>query len=118
MAKSKLINQKRERSHKRQRSRIKGTKECPRISVFRSNKHIVAQLINDQDGKTLIAADDLKLKIKKTGKIETAFEVGKNLGEGALKLGIKSVVFDKGWYKYHGRVKSLAEGARKAGLKF
>ncbi len=114
---------KRERRKKRVRSKIKGTKERPRLSVFRSNKHIYCQLIDDLEGRTLLSASSLELKNSKvdkkfTRKVAIAFEVGKLIAKKALKKGIKKVVFDRGCYKYHGRVKALAEGAREGGLKF
>lgn len=98
------------RRHQRIRVKIFGTKERPRLSVFKSNKHIFAQLINDEKGKTLASASDLKLK--------TASEVGKLIAEKARELKIEKVVFDRGGDKYHGRIKALAEGAREGGLKF
>lgn len=101
----------RDRRRTRIRSKIKGTAKCPRLSVFRSGKHIYAQLINDIKGETLVAASG-------GANVAAASEVGKALAEKALKLGIKTAVFDRGGYKYHGRVKALAEGARKGGLKF
>lgn len=102
---------------KRIRKSVRGTSECPRLSVFRSNKQIYAQIIDDIAGNTLASASsrELKDKIKKT---EVAGMVGKMLGEKATAAGIQKVVFDRGGYLYHGRVKSLAEGARNAGLKF
>lgn len=96
----------------------------PRLSVFRSNKYIYGQIVDDKKGQTLVAASDLVMKqssnraMKKGSKIERAREVGKILAEKALKKEIKSVIFDRGPYKYHGRVKALAEGAREGGLKF
>ncbi|MBI4999707.1 50S ribosomal protein L18 [Candidatus Gottesmanbacteria bacterium] len=92
----------------------------PRLSVFRSGKYIYGQIIDDKKGETLVAANDQKLKIKdeKLKKTERAKEVGKILADKALKKGIKTIVFDRGTYKYHGRVKALAEGARDGGLKF
>lgn len=125
--------QKRIRRHKRIRAKISGTSEVPRLCIFRSSKHIYAQLIDDQKGNVLDAASDLELKklpktkIKKTKskeekpktiKIATAHEVGKLIAQKALKKKIEKVKFDRGGYKYHGRVKGLAEGARSAGLKF
>lgn len=91
--------------------------EKPRLCVFRSNKHIYAQLINDQNGKVLLAASDLEVKKKGTKK-ELAQEVGKLIAQKAKKKKIEKVVFDRGGYKYHGRVKALAEGAREQGLIF
>ena len=90
----------------------------PRLSVFRSNKYIYAQIIDDNKGKTLLSTNSRQLKkeTKKSSKIETAFLLGKKLASDALKAKIKSVIYDRGKYKYHGQVKSLAEGAREAGL--
>lgn len=99
------------------KKRIFKTKERPRLCVFRSNKHIYAQIIDDEKGITLVSASDLELKSKKN-RIETAFEVGKLIAKKALEKKIEKVVFDRSRYKYHGRVKSLAEGAREGGLKF
>jgi large subunit ribosomal protein L18 len=107
----------RERRHNRIRAKAIGTKEKPRLSVFRSNRHITLQLIDDQSGKTLVSASDLKLK-KKATKTEIAKEIGKKLAETAKEKKIKKVVFDRGGYKYHGRVKAAAEGAREGGLNF
>ena len=97
-----------------------GTSERPRLSVFRSNKEIYAQLIDDTDGKTIASASsrDKDLSKAKGTKTEIANEVGKALAEKAKKAGIETVAFDRGGYLYHGRVKALAEGAREAGLKF
>jgi len=107
-----------ERRKLRVRAKIRGTKDRPRLSVFRSNKHIYAQLIDDDRGETLTAASDLELESISGTKTEIACKVGKVLAEKALKLGVKKVVFDRGGYKYHGRVKALAEGARQGGLEF
>ena len=137
------------RRHKRVRAKVFGTGSVPRLCVFRSDKHIYAQVIDDEKGKTLVAASDQEIKISKnsklkapasakatadkqsleekkdeekkiirTAKIAVAYEVGKLLAEKALKNKIKKVVFDRGGYKYHGRVKALAEGARKGELQF
>ena len=101
------------------RHKIVSTSARPRLSVFRSNKSIYAQIIDDQKGITLASANSLKLKdIAKKTKIEIASQVGQELGEIAKTKKISTVVFDRGQYKYHGRVKALAESARKAGLKF
>jgi len=105
-----------EMRHRRVRAKVHGTKDKPRLSVFRSNKHIFLQLIDDKSGKTLVSESDLKLK-KKATKTEIAKEVGKLLAEAAKEKKIKKAVFDKGGYKYHGRVKAAAEGAREGGLK-
>lgn len=110
--------EKRKRRHIRIRAKVKGTKECPRLSIFRSNNHIYVQLIDDQEGKTLVSANDIKLKKEKLNKTETAEKIGNLLAEKALEKKIDKAVFDRGGYKYHGRVKAIAEGARKAGLKF
>ncbi len=99
------------------RSKISGTSERPRLSVFRSNKAIYAQLIDDTTGVTLAAASSVKLDDAKAN-VETAGRVGKEIAEKALEKGISAVVFDRSGYLYHGKVKSLAEGAREAGLKF
>lgn len=104
------------RRHEKIRKTIIGTSNCPRLSVFRSNKYIYAQIIDDQAGKTLIAAGDLKMS--KEQKSKRAYEVGKKLAEKALKAKIKKVVFDRGGFLYHGRVADLARGAREAGLEF
>jgi len=106
------------RIRRRIRKIVSGTQEVPRLSVFRSNKDIYAQLVNDSEGKTLGSASSLKLDGKGKNKTEQAFEVGKALAESAKQNGIEKVVFDRGGYLYHGRVKSLADGARKGGLKF
>ncbi len=107
--------------HKRIRAKISGTKEQPRLSVFRSNKHIFLQLIDDSSQKTLVSASDLKINLSAGGKgtkTEIAKEVGKELAKLAKAKKIKKVVFDRGGYKYHGRVKASAEGAREGGLSF
>ncbi|HOL83944.1 50S ribosomal protein L18 [Thermoclostridium caenicola] len=110
------------RKHVRVRKKIFGTSERPRLSVFRSAKHIYAQIIDDTNGTTLVAASTLdkalKGKLAGTGNKAAAREVGKLIGSKALEKGIKHVVFDRGGYLYHGRVKELAEGAREAGLEF
>ena len=113
--------ERRNRIRKRIRKKISGTAEQPRLSVFRSNKQIYAQVINDLEGKTLTSASSLeKPVVEKKGitKTEQAQLVGKLIAEKALKAGIATVVFDRGGYLYHGRVKSLAEAAREGGLKF
>jgi large subunit ribosomal protein L18 len=111
--------QARERRHKRVRRHVSGTAERPRLCVFRSNRGIEAQLIDDGEAKTVAAASWLQLKKGfKGNKTEQAHEVGKQLATNAKKAGIESVVFDRGGYLYHGRVKALAEGAREGGLSF
>ena len=111
--------QARERRHRRIRGKVAGTAERPRLAVFRSNKGIFAQLVDDESGRTIAGASWLGVKKSFKGtKTEQAAEVGKALAEVAKKAGIESVVFDRGGYLYHGRVKALAEGAREGGLKF
>ena len=117
MALSKL--QRRKRLKKRIRKVVNGTADCPRLSVFRSNKEIYAQLIDDVSGNTLFSASSLKNKAaeKLSGKDKAAL-IGKEVAEKAIKGGVKQVGFDRNGYLYHGRVQSLAEAAREAGLKF
>lgn len=102
-------------------AKIKGTLKRPRLSVFRSNRFIYAQIINDDKGMTLVNAHKKEIKSekgKKLTKIKTAYLLGQILGEKAREKGISTIVFDRNGYKYHGRVRALAEGAREAGLKF
>jgi len=110
------------RKHVRVRKKIKGTTERPRLNVFRSLNNIYAQIIDDISGNTLVSAstldESLKGKIKSGGNREAAKEVGTLIGKKALEKGIKTVVFDRGGYLYHGRIKELAEAAREAGLEF
>ena len=110
------------KKHRKIRKRIVGTKERPRLCVFRSSKHIYAQLIDDTEGRTLVAAstldDALKGKIESGGNKEAAKQVGALIAEKARAKGITQVVFDRAGYKYHGRVAALAEGARENGLEF
>lgn len=103
--------------HRRVRAKIAGTADKPRLCVFRSNQHIYAQIINDAEGKTILSIGDVDLKLKDK-KADASKKVGKAVAEKALEKNIKEVVFDRGGYKYHGRVKALAEGAREGGLKF
>ncbi|MDI6858813.1 MAG: 50S ribosomal protein L18 [Dehalococcoidia bacterium] len=112
----------RKRRHKRVRRRVKGTPGRPRLAVFRSLSHIYAQVIDDDSGRTLVAASDLEQAVRsrmdsKT-KTNIAGLVGELIGRRAIEKGIQQVVFDRGGYKFHGRVKALAEAARAAGLKF
>ena len=106
----------------RVRKKILGTKKQPRLSVFRSLNHIYAQIIDDEAQKTLVAFGDLKVKKKnqkqKISKMESAYNVGLGLAKKANSLGITKVIFDRGGYRYHGRIEKLAEGARKGGLQF
>lgn len=133
-----IKKEKKERRHRRVRAKIFGSALYPRLCVFRSTKHIYAQLINDEKGNTLVSASDFELKksprkvaslargkkIKdkeektKGGKVAIAFEVGTLIAQKALKKKIEKVAFDRGGFTYHGRVKALAEGAREGGLKF
>ena len=109
---------KRIRRHARIRAKIKGTLERPRFSVFRSNRGMALQLIDDEAGKTLVSAVVKEIKAKKLNKTEMAAELGKLLAEKAVAKKIGQVVFDKSFYKFHGRIKAAAEGARAGGLKF
>lgn len=106
--------------HGRVRRKVKGNAKRPRMCVFRSNAQIYCQIINDEEGKTLVSASSIEKDIKeeKGKKSEISAVVGKRVAERALEKNIKEVVFDRGGYKYHGRVKALAEAAREAGLKF
>jgi len=116
MAVSKL--ERRTRIRKSIRSKISGTAQRPRLSVFRSNKNIYAQLIDDVSGNTLVAVSSAKLELDNSGKIQLSSAVGRELATMAQEKGISEVVFDRSGYLYHGRVKSLADSAREAGLKF
>jgi large subunit ribosomal protein L18 len=109
--------ERRKRIQLRIRKKINGTAERPRISVFRSNTQIYAQVIDDASGKTIVAASSIELK-SKGKKTEIATQVGKNLADKAKGAGITNVVFDRSGYLFHGRVKALAEGAREGGLNF
>ncbi len=114
----------RERRHwrARQRHNLKGTPERPRLNVFRSTRHIFAQIIDDTQGHTLVAAstldDDIRAQAAKLNKTQEAKQVGKLLAQRALAKGLKQVVFDRGGFQYHGRVKALADATREAGLEF
>lgn len=122
MIKKKSRAKVREKKHMRIRNRFSGTAERPRLAVFRSNTHIYAQVIDDEAQATLAAAStmdkDIKGKLKFTDNTEAAESVGKAIAERAKAKGIEEVVFDRGGYIYHGKVKALAEAAREAGLKF
>ena len=113
-------NAKRLHRHKRVRAKISGTPVRPRLCVYRSNDNIYVQLIDDTVGKTLVSASSTEKEFEKNegGNVEAAQKVGKLAAERALKQGITEVVFDRGGYLYHGRIKALAEAAREAGLKF
>jgi len=107
------------RIKKRIRKVVSGTTEQPRLAVFRSNKEIYAQIINDETGATIVAASSKQKDIKAKGtKTEIAATVGKAIAEKAIKAGVEKISFDRGGYLYHGRVKALADAARKGGLKF
>lgn len=108
----------RKRRQARVRAKISGSASRPRLSVFRSLKHLYAQLIDDQAGKTLASVKDTEIKDKKAKPVDLAFGIGELMAQKALKIGIQQVVFDRAGYKYHGRIKAVAEGARKGGLKF
>lgn len=110
--------EKRQRRHKRIRKKVSGTLERPRFCVFRSNKHIYAQLIDDVKGQVILSSSDLKLKKSKERKVDIAYEVGKLIAQKSNEKKIKKVIFDRGGYRYHGRVKALAKGARENGLEF
>lgn len=105
--------------HERVTNKVFGTSDCPRLCVFRSNTNIYAQIIDDEKGITLLSASSLDKDLKlKNNNVEAASKVGESLGKKAKKAGIKKVVFDRGGYMYHGRVKALAEAARENGLEF
>ncbi|MDP4010289.1 MAG: 50S ribosomal protein L18 [Candidatus Spechtbacteria bacterium] len=110
----------RKNRHARIRAKVYGTPQKPRLFVFKSNKHIYGSIIDDTAGKTLVSLSDKKLSKKGKGKndIDMAQKVGAEIGKTATDKGIKNVVFDRGGYNYHGKVKAFAEGARKQGLKF
>ena len=111
-------NEARLRRHRRVRGKISGTAERPRLNVFRSSKHIYAQIIDDTTGTTLVAASSMDKECDGDGgDIEAANQVGKNIAKKALEKGISEVVYDRGGFVYHGRVQALAEGAREGGLK-
>ena len=112
-------NDARKKRHKRMRNKLSGTPECPRLCVFRSNVNIYAQIIDDVNGKTLVSASSLEKGFDADGtKKEVAKKVGAAIAKKAAEADIKTVVFDRGGYQYHGRVKELADGAREGGLEF
>ena len=110
----------RKKRHRSLRKRVSGTSERPRLAVFRSTRHIYAQVINDMEQKTLVSATDIEETMRdlKAPKKDRAKQVGAAIAKKCLEKGIDKVVFDRAGYKYHGRVSALAEGAREAGLKF
>jgi large subunit ribosomal protein L18 len=115
-------NAHRQRVHRRVRTRVEGTEERPRLCVYRSLGHIYAQVIEDRTGRTLVSASSIDKEMKKQmkggGNVAAAKVIGKAVAERAKAAGIEKVVFDRGGYKYHGRIRALAEAAREAGLKF
>ena len=118
MLKKTRKNKERQRRHKRVRRVVSGTPDCPRLNVFRSNKQIYAQIIDDTTGKTLAASSSVVLKLENGGNIDAAKKVGADIADKCKALNIESVRFDRGGYVYHGRVQALADAAREAGLKF
>ena len=120
MIKKESRNNVRKARHVRVRNKVAGTKEMPRLNVFRSNSNIFAQIIDDSEGKTLVSASsiDKELKLTNGGNIEAASKVGELIAKRAKKAKITKVVFDRGGYLYHGRVKALADAARENGLEF
>ncbi|MGM0652054.1 MAG: 50S ribosomal protein L18 [Bacillota bacterium] len=122
MVKTKTRLTRRKRRHRRVRTKISGTPECPRLNIYRSINNIYAQVIDDQSGRTLAAAStldpQLRAELSHGGNREAARKVGALVANRAIDAGIKDVVFDRGGYLYHGRVKELAEGARDSGLNF
>lgn len=118
MLKKTRKNEERLRRHARVRRVVSGTPESPRLNVFRSNKQIYAQIIDDTTGKTLLSSSSLVLKLENGGNVEAAKKVGEDIAKKCLAANIESVRFDRGGYVYHGRVQALADAAREAGLKF
>ena len=111
-------NDERLRRHARVRTKVSGTPECPRLCVFRSNAHIHAQIIDDVNKTTLVAASSVDMKLANGGNVEAAKAVGAELAKRASEKNIKNVVFGRGGYVYHGRIQALADAAREAGLEF
>lgn len=118
MIKKEANNKARLRRHIRVRKSISGTKECPRLNVFRSNKAIYAQIIDDENAVTLVESSTLSLNLKNGGNVEAAKKVGEDIAKKCKKIKINKVVFDRGGYQYHGRVAALADAARENGLEF
>ena len=118
MIKNESRNELRKKRHARVRNKVSGTSSMPRLSVFRSNSQIFAQIIDDEKGTTLVSSSSLSLKIKNGGNVEGAKLVGKDIAKKAKSKKITKVVFDRGGYLYHGRIKALADAAREAGLEF
>ena len=111
-------NDARKKRHQRVRVKVSGDSNCPRLNVFRSNKHISVQIIDDVKQHTLVSVSTLDMKLENGGNIEAAQKVGTEIAQRAKKAKITKVVFDRGGYLYHGRVKALAQAAREAGLEF
>ncbi len=120
MDKNKEKNRKRLRRRRHVRNKLRGSAECPRLSVYRSNKNVSAQLIDDESGKTIASAStrDKAVEVGYGGNCDAAAQIGKSIAEKAIAAGIKAVRFDRGHFKYHGRVAALADAAREAGLQF
>ena len=122
MVSKKARSEVRVKKHMKIRNRFSGTSECPRLAVFRSNKHMYAQIIDDKAQNTLVSAStlqkDVKANLEKTNNVEAAAYLGKVIAERALEKGIKDVVFDRGGFIYHGKIQALADAAREAGLNF
>ena len=118
MIKKESKNVSRVRRHARVRAKISGTSETPRLCLYRSNKNIEAQIIDDVKGITLVSSSSMSLKLENGSNVEAAALVGKDIAEKALANKIENIVFDRSGYVYHGRVKALADAAREAGLKF
>ena len=122
MVSKKSRSEVRVKKHMKLRNRFRGTAECPRLAVFRSNKHMYAQIIDDTAQITLVSAStlqkDVKANLEKTDNVEAAAYLGKVIAERALEKGIKDVVFDRGGFIYHGKIQALADAAREAGLNF
>ncbi|MEK7546823.1 MAG: 50S ribosomal protein L18 [Patescibacteria group bacterium] len=119
MNQKKILNEIKTRRQRRTRAKIFGTAQKPRLSVFRSNRYVYAQLIDDEKGRTLagVSAPGIKKSAHKDSKTAQASRVGEELAKKAMAAGVKQAIFDRGSYKYHGRVKAIAEGAKKGGLK-
>ena len=114
----KVSKEKRARSHRRIRAKISGTEQRPRLSIFKSNNHIYTQAIDDENQKTLVSSSDLEIKDVKSKKLDKSTLVAKKLAEKLKSKNISEIVFDRGGFKYHGRVKVLADELRKLGIKF
>lgn len=118
MANQKRLSKQRQRRAFRVRRKVRGTSECPRVSVHRTNKHTYAQIVDDEAGRTICTVSSLGLKLENGGNVGAAKAVGEALGKKAAELKIERVGLDRGRFRYHGRVKALADGVRSAGVKF